>query len=593
MKKSKLLILLGAVLIVAIAACVVCIIIFNPNNTDSDPIETSEIASESAVESGSESESTTEETVETDVSDEQKYADHEMHSYFDLSVKEEATPVLLDSKIDGEQRAVDTKNSLMVVVKKTVDALDIEETVVKVYDLLTGEVIREDSVKSPYGLSASDGVVTIDVTLHYPVIRVEKTTYTKADVGEDVKPQKEISYYVAEKDGELIYTTADDSIAKFTYDNGLVCVLMGDKYVWIDRDMNVIRSVDAILTNYNYIVEPTLFQSEYKGYLYSYDYSKLMVFNHAGLVCAQYATSDKTASINCLVLDNGNVLVQETTIVGAYGSCDFVISGTRFDIKSMIVDHVTGAITDVDLDYLVFNLETEYEQEGTDPDLKLANGSDNLAVIYKIANGAISDYASLCVLNNACEIVYTVENDTFGVDFSEGIEYIGREKYVVKMTSNGNAWRAIFDIGGNFICVYHDDFTQMTDDYIVNNTTINSYEMGLVYDFAADGYELVTVMGNDVYLKKTNYESGRVEIYRYAGRGKVELVMSDLEGEYYHVDEDYYILYNEKTEAYTVYNTAGEEIIVSHERLTPYDAGNDITLFSTAFNGEPIVYVVK
>lgn len=589
MKKGKLLILLVALLSLAVIFLAAC-----EDTTEPDDAETtSEIVSDVAGESGTESESATEETVETDVSDEQQYADHEMHSYFDLLDNEENDPIALSTRIDGSIVAMDKNHNLAVVVKSTVDALEIEETVVKVYDLASGEVIREDSVKSPYGNKPVEDVVTIEVTLHYPVIRVEKTTYAPEGEGENPKPHKEISYYVAEKDGELIHTTDSDAVEKYSYDNGLVCIRMGDKFVWIDRDMNVIRSVDTIVTNYNYMVYSGLFQSEYKGYLYSYDAESLMVFNHAGVVSAKYAVDNKDSKINCFVLDNGKVLVQELCNVGAYGSCDFVVRGTRYTVKSMIVDHVTGAVTDIKLDYVVQSLETEYEQEqeGTTPGLKLANGCDNLAVVYKIANGSIAASASLCVIDNDCNIVYTVKNDTFGVDVGSGIMYIGREKYLAVLATGGYTGYAIFDLDGNFITMYAANMS-FTDDYIITDKAIYSYEMGLVYDFAAAGYEFEGVMNDSIFLKKINYVTGNVEWYRYTGRGTVALVSSDSEAQYKDMDYDYYILYNEDKEVYTVYNCLGEELLVSYEEVTVRRM-DDVILFETTFSGEAIVYVAK
>ncbi|MBR3879325.1 MAG: hypothetical protein IKJ24_04280, partial [Clostridia bacterium] len=501
--------------------------------------------------------------------------------------------VAVTSKIDGTVLSVDKENALAVVANKTVDAFDIEETTVKVYDLITGEVIREDSVKSPYNRTSNEEGETIGVAIHYPVIRVEKTKYVKQGEGETTKPEKEVSYYIAEKDGELVYTTSDTSFEVYEYQNGLVCFLMGDKYVWIDRDMNVIRSVETIVANYNYAINPDLFQSEYKGYLYSFDSMGLMVFNHSGVVSAKYTVSSKDAYINSFVLDDGNVLVQEFTDVGAYGSCDFVLSGTRYTMKSMIVNAVNGTVTDIELDCVVDYVLTEYEQEDILSGMYLANGRDNFAIVYKVANGSISAYASICVMDNAGKIVYTVKNDTFGVDFSYGIEYIGRERYLACMNTNGSLWQAIFDLDGSFISAYNVSDSSMTDKYIVSNNAIYSYDMDLVYDFANDGYALVDVMGNNIYLKKVNYETGNVEIYRYAVAGKTELVIEDFELEMVDADDEVYILYDDADEVYRVYNTAGEEILVSCEEVLIYDVNDGVKLLITQFEGEAIIYVVK
>ena len=544
---------------------------------------------------GNETEAPEEDVVETDVSDELKYADHEMHDFFDLLEKEKADPVAIASKIDGDLTSIDPENLLVVIESKTVDALDYETKTVKVYDLLTGEVIREDSVKSPYGNTPLKEVERISVTLHYPVIRVEKTTYAEQGEGEAPKQQKSVSYYIAEKDGELVYTTSDTSFDYYEYQNGLVCFLMGDKYVWIDGEKNVIRSVETIAANYNYAINPDMFDSEYKGYLYSFSETGLMVFNHAGFVSAKYTVAEMDKSyVNCFVLDDGNVLVQEFTDVGAYNSCDFVLSGTRYTMKSMIVNAVDGTITDVELDFVVDYVETEYMQDSDVlSGLTLANGRDNLVIAYKVANGAISAYASLCVMDNSGEVVYTVKNDTFGVDFRFGIEYIGREKYVACMNTNGYFWDAIFDIDGNFISAYKVNEAYRTDKYIVSNNVIYSYDMAPVFDFAKDGYVLLDVINDTVYLEKVNYEAGTKDWYRYIGGGKTEFVASDVEWEVYNVVGDLLCVYDIDDELYKVCTIEGEELLVSNNTADAMYLDEGIYLIRTSFEGESIVYVVK
>ena len=552
-----------------------------------------EVATGNGSETAGEGSEAPTEAAKPDVNYEQEYADHEMHSYFDLSEKEEASPVEIISKIDGDIYSYDSEHGLVVIVNKTVDALENELTEVTVFDLEANEAIWKDLVKSPYGSVATEDTVKLNVTLQYPLIKVEKTTYQKESVGEGTRQIKEISYYLAKKGGALVHTTRNASYNQYLYDNGLICARLGDKYVWIDKDMNVIRSVDAIVSNYNYDIDPSRFQSEYKGYLYSYNSDTLMVYNHAGIISAMYTVDDKDKDINCFVLDDGNVLVQELTEVGAYGSCDFVISGTRYTMKSMIVKAVDGTVTDIELDFIVKDIVTEYEQEDNTPALKLANGSDNLATVFKFANGSISAYASILVLDNGCNTVYTVKNDTFGVDFSYGMMYIGHEKYIACVGTNGQLWRAIFNLDGEFISAYNGNDTAMTDDYIVSNDTIYSYYMEPVYNFAAEGYRFSCIAANNIYLEKVNYETGEIEVYRYVGNGETEIFVKDAEVEISYADDKLYVLYNEENDVYTVYNSADEEILVSYEELNVVEFGEDLRLIATMFNGEMIVYVVK
>lgn len=608
MKKGKLLILLVAMLSLAILF-VACDETGAEDGTGID----------SSAQSGSEVASEVEQTFATEgdeANDEQEFANHEMHSYFDLSDEVEADPLASIARVEGEIVQVNYEHHLAVIKNKTIDALENETTKVQVYDLLTGEVIFEDSVTKPYGKYAPDEeAYYIDVEICYPVIKVVKTSYYDSDEGEgtEYKYSKDISCYLAKKDGGLVHSTnyegayyyygeelPQDVFKCDEYYNGLVCFTIGDKYIWIDKDMNIIRTVETIVTNYDYIVNPNFFDCEYKGYLYSYNDKEMMVFNHSGIVSARYAVDEQKTTIQCFVLDNGNVLVQQFTDVGIYQSYDFMLNGARYVMKSMIVNCVTGDITDIELDCVVTAIESEYAQEARTPALKLANGRDNLATVYSIADGYVSAYASLCVLDNDCNIVYTVKNDTFGVDFSGAVsqhtvQYIGRGKYMAPMNTNGYTWNAVFTLDGTYISAINVYMgTAITDKYILSNGAIFNYKMEPVYNYAAAGYEFYTVINNDIYLTKFNFETGAEETFVvHPDSVKPELFTDGVALDFRGGNEYVTIIKDIEKDVYVVYNAAGEEILVSYEDVSIDRTLENVVLLRTQFEGKSIVYIVK
>ncbi len=588
MKKGKLLILLVAILSLAIlfAAC---------DEPDEEPTGT-ETATATETETESATEAPTDTAEDTEINDEQENANHEMHSYFDLKDEAEADPLATISRIDGEIIDIDYEHNLAAVKTEDIDTLNNVVTKVQVYDLLTGEVIREDSVSTPYGNEPIEKAALMDVEIIYPVIRIEKTTYAEKGEGEEPEMQKEVSYYLARKDGELVHKTEDGSFDEYydvyEYGNGLVCIRMGDKYTWIDKGLNIIRSVDAIVANYGYMIDPDSFSNEYKGYLYSYDGYELKVFNHAGVISAQYRVSDYNSEINCFVLDNGNVLVQELTSVKYHQSCDFVLSGTRYTLKSMIVNAVSGEMTEVDLDFVVDELESEYGQESYNADLKLANGRDNLAIVYKIANGSISAYADMYVLDNDCKVVYTVKNETYGVDFRNGIEYIGNGKYITKMNTDGYRWDAIFDLDGNLISAVQDKY--YTDEFIVTDNAIYNYKMETVFDYTEADYYYYGIANGKIYLLADNFLTGAEEVYVFDSETKKpELFVDGVEYEVDSILDEIYIIYDIENELYTVYNSAGTELLVTYEEIDDYYVLDGVVIIETEFNGDEVVYIIK
>ncbi len=215
MKKGKLLFLLMAILSLAILfiAC---------DKTTTD---------EPDVPAGTEAPSSIDnEEIIADIEKWQENPDHEMHSYFDLSVKEAELPFSEISRIEGEIQDVDYSHNLAVIKKQDLDNQNNVITTYEVYDLLTGEVIRSETVSNPlYG--EENGRVDLSVEIDYPVIRVERRTCTVVDEGEDLDNDyddkkeyaNDVVYYTACKDGELLNTTSE-TLRKESqwYGNGLV-----------------------------------------------------------------------------------------------------------------------------------------------------------------------------------------------------------------------------------------------------------------------------------------------------------------------------------------------------------------------------------
>ncbi len=535
----------------------------------------------------------------TEADDGQGEETHEMQSYFDLRADDGK---VFDSivKIDGKLESFDEEHNLAVVVDEDLDTMNNVIKTVKVYDLLSGEVIREDSVSSPYGSTPLDGTVNLNVTLHYPVIKVSKLKYTAELEGDDPKPEYEISYYLACKDGEVVHTTDKNSNSVITdiYANGLVRVDLGDKQVWIDKDLDIIRSVDSILINNggDAFASRHNFKSEYDGYLYSWNEDTLFAFDHSGVVSGRYDAADDSV-MNCFVLNNGKVLIQEFTDVGAYGSYDIILSGTHYTMKSMIMDHTTGEISDIELEYIVDSLESRYEQEAglfTDEhSIKLKDCSDNLAVIYKVANRTVSSYAGLCVLDNDCKVVYEVKNDTEGVDFKNGALCISGNKYSTLMQKDGYYWVALFDLDGNFISSCNVD-SNVTDKYIVTDKAIYNHKMELVYDYSAAGYKLYNCATNKILLSKDNFEAGGREIYEFdTDDGAVLRLLADgINTKFGRLCDGVYMQHDVEKELYKIYNADNTELLVSAEAVNVFEC-EDVVLLVTTFNGEQVAYIVK
>ncbi len=576
MKKGKLLLLLVAILSLAV-------IFVSCDQTGED--DTGTLGTDAA-----------EETI-AEVKEEQVDPSHEMNKYFDLAAEDEADTFAEISRIDGKVLDWDEEHNLVAVETKELDNMNNVITTVNIYDLKTGEVIRSETVTNPY-LGDDEDIEVLDVSIEYPVIRVSRKTHVGWDNGAD--PYKyDVSYYMACTNGELIHNTTDESFNNENdikyYGNGLVSIKMGDKVVWIDKDLNVIRSIAAISAG-GYDTDE--FDSEYKGYLYSWNESELLIFNRKGVVSGKYLAGEN-GILNVVVLNNGNALIQEFTEVSIYDSCDFVLSGKRYTMKSNIMNFIDGSLTEVDIDFIVDYNETAYYQKNNDAvTLVLNDGYENLADIYRVANGGVSASSELCVLDNEANVIYTVKNDTFGVNLSWGVYPMGNY-YTAYVERDGIAYLAIFDLDGNLVSDVIDLY-EMTDKYIVSNSALYDYRMNKVYDFAAEGYSFDYIADDNIYLVKNNFVTGLEENYVIKADSKAPELFFDAE-EYEFSDmtgvagayEGFYILKDLENDVFRLYTTEGEELLVSHENIEVTAICEDVVIISSTFNGEEVVYVIK
>ena len=579
MKKGKLLILLLAVLSLAVlfVAC--------------DQTQT-EAPSETGTQSETVVENNEEQTI-GEIATEQETVKHEIHDYFDLVDKVE-DPIFTEiSRLDGNIVSEDIRYNLVAISTKDLDNQNIVTETVTVYDLLTGETILTQSVSNAY-MADDEDFVELSVTIDYPIIRVSYTSCEEEDG--NLEYSYEVSYYQSKKDGECIYTTTDDSYEYEVLDNGLSRIVMGDKTFWIDGDGDVVRSIETIVAG-GY--DQVNVNSEYKGYIYSWNNKELLIFNRSGIVSGRYlAGSDATISVN--VLNNGNALIQEFTEVTVYDSYDFALNGTRYVMKSYVMNFITGEATEIDLNMVISSVITKYEQDANDERMFiLTKGSENYGYVYRVANGSIAVNAELCVLDNDVNILYTLKNDTFGLALEMGVIPLNDNVYMAVVNTNGYEHFEMFDLEGNSISqslsmVGTAFDASLTDKYIVTDNVIYDYGMNPVYSIIENGYYLIGVENENIYLGKRNFATGAVETYVITPESKTpELFIDDRTYDLDDVGYGYYVLYDVEQDVYRLYNIEGVELLVSHESLYVSIASEEIVLVSTTFNGEDVIYVIK
>lgn len=528
--------------------------------------------------------------------------EHEIRNYFVINREIEPVSFADITKLDGEIVELDRENNLISLVTKDLDNFNNVIKTIKVYDVTTSECILEDSVTYPLYSSGTKYAVDFTVKIDYPIIRVAKTSYSE-DSNEQLEPQYDVSYYFATKDSQIIKTTDKNDYSKTEFYNGLVCFEMGDELVWVNKNMEVVRTANAVADS-GLALDRYSFDAEYQDYLYSWDGEKVQVYNRAG-VCSALYTIEHDGELNVHVLDNGNVLIQDIEYVDDYTACDFKMKNyydysiERCVMKSYVMSCTDGVITEVELDFIVDYLETAYEAECDNREFPfaLAEGGENQALIYRIANGSISLYQEYVSLGNDLEIKYSVKNSKPGAYLSSA-EVINANFYKMAVAEGGSYQNYIFDLDGNVVTACNDS-TYVTKTYIVTENAIYDHSMNVVYDIAGSEFAscllYVDVTSNTVYFSKPNFTTGaEEEIYVFDHTtGSPKLFADGVENiAYVYGCEGYYWLINTENDDRSLVTMDGTVILKAFNIL---DTGTceDALIVQTEFEGKALVYVIK
>lgn len=578
MKNGKLLFLLIAIMSLAVLFCA-C-----------DPVPTGD-TSETANETTS---------AETSPIVEPEEVEHEIRDHFVIDNGIDSVSFADITKIDGEIIDIDEENKLMSVVLKDLDNYNNVIKTIKVYDITTCECIFEDSVTYPLNATGED-MIDFNVKIDYPIIRVSKISYSEDS--DALEPQYDISYYFAKKDSASIKDTDDNSYSRTNYYNGLVAFEMGDEIFWVNRNMEVVRTVNAVAAN-GYEID--VFNAEYQDYLYAWNRREVQVFNKAGVCSAKY-TIQHEGFLNVHVLNDGSVLIQDLEEVDAYTACDFVLvedyylytDACRYNMTSYVMSCTDGTLKEVELDFIVEELETAYEGRlgNNNFPFALAGNGQNQAYIYRIANGKVSLWQEYVSLGNDLEVKYTVKNNKIGAAFYTA-EAINANFYRMYVYEGGAYQSYIFDLDGNVITASTGN-SYVTDTYVATSNAIYDHNMNVVFDIAASDFAggLISVDSstNTIYFSKHNFTTGANEIYTFDHATKApKLLIDGVKSEFLGALDGFYVTYNEEDNDYSFINTVDGKVVLKLLNFpSPTLCEDNILIVESSFENETIVYVIK
>jgi len=583
MKNRKLLFLLVAILSLAVvlSAC---------EQTDSDkkpdPVDTT----------AQQTTQGTEQTQGTETETQEAALDHEFYDYFELAVGGDGGITGEVVQYEGQIQSTDMAHDLVVIKTQDLDSHNMLTETYAVYNVLTGKKLLETSVSNMlyehYGKNE-----TLDVAIDYPVICVSRVKYVENDRGV-VDAQYEYTYYLTSNPTEPLHTTTDTSYERVECGNGLVMLTLGDEVFWIDRNMHIVRTVDAIITN-GYRIDDGMYNGEYQGYLYVWDDEdprELQIFNRQGICSGRYVM-EHDGELNIQVLNNGNVLIQDIEVrespIGAY---DFMMYGEYCTVTSYIMNFVDGTLTEIELDFIVNEIGTAYEEIcNTDSfPFRLAAGRENQAIIYRFAGGRLAHTPEYVCMTSELEIEYAVKNDTLGVDISSAFP-ISDRLYVAPVATAGVWQYHIFDLDGNDLAVYSGDNTER---FIVTYSTIYDLKMNPVYDIIGNGftYSYSGYLTGTIFLNKVNYLTGATEYYVFDAATKKPVLLSDgVESEFIEFPNFYglYATLDPETGLFNLIGMESGEVIAVMTPTTEIEYTGNALILIPHFEDEHIVYIIK
>lgn len=593
MKNSKLLFLLVAVLSLSfvLASC----------NDPSGAKDTTTVAGSGTETVSGTQGSETEQVQESET--EEPALEHEFYDYFklmDFPEKESVKEVVkYEGQIPSYSGSMDYEHNLVVIKTQDLDQFNVVTDTYTLYDIISGEKLFETSVSNLL-YDHYEKTTTLKLAIDYPLICVNKTFYVE-DVRGNYIEKTENKYYLVSDPTTSLHTTTDPDYSKEECGNGLVKLTLGDKVFFIDRNMEIVRTVDAVIAN-GYSIDADQCNGEYQGYLYvwdDYNAQELRVFNRSGMCSGRYVI-DHNGELNVHVLNNGNVLIQDIEKrVSPFGSYDYKVGGEYCTVTSYIMNHIDGSLKEIELDFLVGYLETAYEQlcEGSTFPFDLAVGKENQAIITRFAGGMLSYTYEYVCLNCDLEVEYTVKNDTVGVELAYAYALDDR-RYIAPVRTGGVTQKCVFDLDGNLLSVLADSqsYTSYVGDYVVTDTAVYDHKMNLIYDYKADGFERASYSDDkNIYLTKYNEETKVRDHYIFnVQKRSTELWREGNENEMiYEALFGIYFIGNWEQRTLEVRTWDGDKVLLSGAWVQRIEYTNDAIIYIAPFEDEQTICIIK
>ena len=508
------------------------------------------------------------------------------------------------TELEGEVVDHNADYNLVALSTTTVDTTGNVTEYIKVYDLADSNRLV---LTTSYNFYSGSRVYDYDVDLSsYPIITSIMRSTSESFEGE-IEYHENRNYYLITNEGEArqLAGSYDEDLLYVEEIGNIYLVELAGKLMWINRNLAVMREVNLdVSETYRGSGYEAYFQfeAEFCDYLYTWEFNPQMmsqtvvVYDPNGIASAKYDFSSGVAYVqdssdglinpSVFVLNNGNVLIQECIMVEGDGAYDFIynLGATpyKLDLVTRVMDYKTGAITDVECDMLIKDLESAYtasECGTTEFPFTLAKG-DNQAYVISVKGGVVGRSTEYVVLDNELNTVYTLNNRYIADSSSyDTITNVSTKGYEASAYVNGAFVECFFNWDGEIVFKHPTNYIgSVAGEYYVTPSGVYTNAGKLVFDIEnsefGNLYDAdVEIVGDIVYLYRTNYleldEYGRnaEEVYKLNLKdGKAELVADGVDVRHIALTTDgAYMVNNKKKETASFYNRNGELVLVVSE----------------------------
>ena len=323
--------------------------------------------------------------------------------------------------------------------------------------------------------------------------------------------------------------------------------------------------------------------------IYDIDFTPVAIWN---------APSYAAESTRMFILNNGAVLVQYSVVLDEDAKkFDYYMGGDKYDLVSLVIN-TKGKVKDVDLDYVVMELNANsyyYDDAKTEEENAFTDKFENIAVIARIEDQKIDANPinwDLVLMNNSGKAQKSLKLVDGQIVYDDEIilpTKLTADLFEVK-TVYGTA---IINNKGKVQFAATADVNYFGGYFYVAGRAIYDLEFNVVYDLIENDAAIIGMTGNTIFVTATTEKKDdaavKTETLAFIGGAAEGEVVDTWEKDgkndkIFKIESsiDGYSIYDPEAKTYTYYAADMTELLEVEAEITYVASGNDgdVAIFS-------------